>query len=264
MQEAFEVARRAPAPARAAPRPSAAPAPKPRAFAYEGHGQQARGAGTAQVFRCAACGEAFPSRRRLRRHAAVEHDAGPEREPAAARGAGKCDACGWRNCQCAARARRAGDFDFEASEREDAAAARRRRSRRDAAPPPADAAPEEDERAGAGGAKRAWWARARGSSDVFDAPTSAHVDWGGGGGGRSSRRVVESQVAILRDMGFSRDAAEYYADDEAPLDAILDLMCADGVEFEEATTWSPLSYLASFLPRVVPRPKRRTSLPDIG
>ena len=65
-------------------------------------------------------------------------------------------------------------------------------------------------------------------------------------------------------MGFSRDAAEYYADDEAPLDAILDLMCADGVEFEEATTWSPLSYLASFLPRVVPRPKRRTSLPDIG
>ena len=31
-----------------------------------------------------------------------------------------------------------------------------------------------------------------------------------------------------------------------------------------ATTWSPLSYLVSFLSRVVPRPKRRASLPDIG
>ena len=41
-----------------------------------------------------------------------------------------------------------------------------------------------------------------------------------------------------------------------------------GVEFEdsdsETSTWSPLSYFVSFLPRVLPWPKRRTSLLDIG
>ena len=50
---------------------------------------------------------------------------------------------------------------------------------------------------------------------------------------RSANRVVEEQVLLLRQMGFSKAHAEAYADAELQLHVILDVMCDDGVEGED-------------------------------
>ena len=61
---------------------------------------------------------------------------------------------------------------------------------------------------------------------------------------RSERRVRLEQISILRDMGFSRAVADAYADADLPLDAILDTMCNDDVEFDAAPP------RGGFLPRL--------------
>ena len=50
---------------------------------------------------------------------------------------------------------------------------------------------------------------------------------------RSANRVLQAQVLLLREMGFSRAHAEAYADAELQLHVILDVMCDDGVEGED-------------------------------
>jgi len=189
------------------------------------------------------------------------------RSPTKTRGS-TCQECGWRNCQCAVGTF-GGEFDFSEIHERDAAV-RRARERRAAAramasdpgalgvrrpsadddwptlgrreeedgererPPPPD-----DE------AKRAWFSRARDSlaernaaryADLSPSPVFAAER-------RSERRVRHEQITILRDMGFSKNIAVEYADADFPLDAILDSMCEDGVEFEVSPAGGILSRL---------------------
>ena len=194
------------APAGAAARAAApAPAPAPTSTAHATLGGQA---GYARVFRCYVCGEAFPSKRRLQHHTRTEH-AAPDAPAAPAKRLvnGRCNTCGWKTCQC-----------------ETApvwAAPPPPRRRRSAPDRPADKRQE-------------WFMRVRdryerrgGSMDDVSVPPCLSDDR------RSANRVLQAQVLLLREMGFSRAHAEAYADAELQLHVILDVMCDDGVEGED-------------------------------
>ena len=68
---------------------------------------------------------------------------------------------------------------------------------------------------------------------------------------RSANRVVEEQVLLLRQMGFSKAHAEAYADAELQLHVILDVMCDDGVEGEDPPPPGPVARAMSRLLRAV-------------
>ena len=215
VREAFDVARRhagatpprSPPPPRrhaaAVPRP--APAPAPPAAAVKQFAL-ARSDGQAQVFRCRACGEAFPSERRLKHHVRTEHAPPPpvadDAAVVAAAAAGTCAACGWKRCQCSGGP----------------VLPQKQRRPRAASAPDLPAVPVDERR-------MAWFARAHDrlsarSRAVAMSPAAAVDDI------RSATRVRNAQVSILRDIGFTAAVAETYADPELSLDAILDVLYA--------------------------------------
>ena len=67
-------------------------------------------------------------------------------------------------------------------------------------------------------------------------------------------------------MGFAREKAQRYADPDVPLDTILELMCFDGVEFDEPRRgpWSRLAalFLPSSSSKAPPRRRRTWSARD--
>ena len=227
VKEAFEVAKRpAVAPTVAAARAAtAAPAPAP-APASTTHATLGGQAGYARVFRCYVCGEAFPSKRRLQHHTRTEH-AAPDAPAAPAKRLvnGRCNTCGWKTCQC-----------------ETApvwAAPPPPRRRRSAPDRPADKRQE-------------WFMRVRdryerrgGSMDDVSVPPCLSDDR------RSANRVLQAQVLLLREMGFSKAHAEAYADAELQLHVILDVMCDDGVEGEDPPPPGPVARAMSRLLRAV-------------
>ena len=68
---------------------------------------------------------------------------------------------------------------------------------------------------------------------------------------RSANRVLQAQVLLLREMGFSKAHAEAYADAELQLHVILDVMCDDGVEGEDPPPPGPVARAMSRLLRAV-------------
>jgi hypothetical protein len=59
-----------------------------------------------------------------------------------------------------------------------------------------------------------------------------------GGHPQGDREAWNAQVLVLRDLGFSPSVAAAYADSRVPLDAIIERMFEDGVDFEEEPVYA--------------------------